>query len=128
MKIAVLDDNLIIGEMLQQALELAGYNVVVYSSPSAFFTDINAKEAKPASTPLDLMIIDLILLEGSSGVEVIHQVRNIFSNLPIILISEGSSWELEAATRTLPLVRILRKPFKMATLLSTVKELAPGTH
>lgn len=81
-------------------------------------------------TPLLMicMIIDLILLEGSSGVEVIHQVRKIFSNLPIILISEGCSWEIEAAMKALPSVRILRKPFKMATLLSTVKELAPGTH
>lgn len=128
MKIAVLDDNLIIGEMLQQALELTGYNVVVYSSPSAFFIGINAEESKPTSTPLDLMIIDLILLEGSTGVEVIHQMRNTFPNLPIILISEGSSWEIEAATKALPSVRILRKPFKMTTLLSIVKELAPGTR
>lgn len=128
MKIAVLDDNLIIGEMLQQALELARYRVVVYSSPSAFFTATNAEKAKPTSTPLDLMIIDLVLLEGSSGIEVIHQVRNIFADLPIILISEGSSWEIEAAAKALPSVRILRKPFRMATLLSMVKELTPGIH
>ncbi len=128
MKIAVLDDNLIIGEMLRQALELARYCVVSYSSPSAFFTATSAEKAKPTSTPLDLMIIDLVLLEGSSGVEVIQQVRNIYSNLPIILISEESSWEIEATMKTLPSVKILRKPFKVATLLSMVKELTPNTH
>lgn len=128
MKIAVLDDNLIIGEMLQQALELANYTAVVYSSPSAFFKDIYAEESKPTLARFDLIIVDLLLLENTSGVEVIHQARNIFPNLPVILISEGSSWEIEATMKALPKVRTLRRPFKMATLLSMVKELTADTH
>ena len=40
MKIAVLDDNLPIGEMLQQALELAGHTIIVYVSPSEFLANI----------------------------------------------------------------------------------------
>jgi len=124
LKIAVLDDNLIIGEMLQQGLELVGHAAVVYSSPSKFFTDIHAEEAKAASAPFDLIIVDLLLSEGISGAEVIHQVRNIFPDLPAVLISAGSSWEIEAARRALPTVRVLRKPFKMTTLLAMIKELS----
>jgi len=123
-KIAVLDDNLTIGEMLQQGLELAGHTVVLYSSPSKFLTDINAKEAKMAAAPFDLMIVDLLLSERTSGLEVIHQVRNIFPDLPAILISAGSSLEVEAARRALPGVRVLRKPFRIAALLTMMKELS----
>jgi len=121
-KIAVLDDNIIIGEMLQQSLELAGHSVVVYSSPSQFFAAINAEAPKTA--PFDLMIVDLLLSEGFSGVEVIQRVRNVFLDLPAILISAARSWEIEAARRALPTVRVLQKPFRMAALLATMKELS----
>jgi DNA-binding response OmpR family regulator len=121
MRIAVLDDNQIIGEMLQQYLELEGHTVVVYYSPSKFL--VNMIEPTSVSTPFDLMIVDLFLSEGISGEEVIHQVRNSFPDLPGILISAGSTWEIEAARRALPTVRVLRKPFNMATLLAMIQEI-----
>src|SRR5207244_11656302 len=121
MRIAVLDDNLTIGLMLQHGLELAGHTVAVYSSPSKFLADIIAPTTP--STSFDLIIVDLLLSEGFSGVDVIHQVRNTFPDLPVILISAGSTQEIEAASRALPTVRVLRKPFKRATLLALIKEL-----
>jgi DNA-binding response OmpR family regulator len=121
MRIAVLDDNQCIGEMLQHYLELEGHTVVVYCSPSKFLVTII--EPTTASTPLDLMIVDLFLSEGISGGEVIHHVRKIFPDLPVILISAASAWEIEAAKRGLPTVRVLRKPFSMASLLALIQEL-----
>jgi len=121
MRIAVLDDNQCIGEMLQLYLELEGHAVVVYCSPSKFLVTI--LEPTTASTPLDLMIVDLCLSEGISGGEVIPQVRKIFPDLPVILISAASAWEIEAARRGLPTVRVLRKPFSMASLLALIQEL-----
>lgn len=79
--------------------------VVVYSSPSTFFTDINAEEPKTASAPFDLIIVDLLLPERNSGVEVIHQVKNILPDLPVILISAGNYWVSEAARKASPTVR-----------------------
>ena len=121
MRIAVLDDNQSVCEMLQQYLELEGYSVVVYCSPSKFL--VNIIEPTTASTPFDLLIVDLFLSEGMSGGEVIHQVRKIFPDLPVILISAASAWEIEAAKRALPTVRVLRKPFSMASLLALLQEL-----
>src|SRR5438132_7435571 len=121
MRIAVLDDNRAIGEMLQQALELAGYTVIVYFSPTEFLAKII--EPTTVSTPFDLLIVDLSLTEGISGVEVIDQVRNTFPDLPIILISAESAWEIETAKRALPTVRVLRKLFSIAVLLAMIKEL-----
>ncbi len=121
MRIVVLDDNPTIGEMLQQGLGLAGHTVVVYFSPSKFLADIIGPT--PASTPFDLIIVDLFLPEGISGVEVIQQVSNTLPDLPVILISAGGSSDIEAATRALPEVRMLRNPFKIATLLKIIKGL-----
>ena len=121
MRIAVLDDNPTIGEMLQQGLGLAGHTVIVYFSPSKLLADIIGPTT--SSTPFDLIIVDLFLPEGISGVEVIHQVRNTFPDLPVILISAGGSLDIEAATRALPEVEVLRKPFKIATLLRMIKDL-----
>jgi DNA-binding response OmpR family regulator len=141
MKIAVLDDNLDMGEMLKQGLELAGHTVVVYSSPSAFLANFNAipyqslgnddqqegVKASPdqiwSSPPFDLIMIDLFLSEGFSGVQVIQQVWNTFPNLPAILTSAATSWEVEAARKALPTVVILRKPFTMAALWAITKEI-----
>src|SRR6202007_1626983 len=109
-KIAVLDDNPGIGEMLRHGLELVGHTVVVYTSPSKFFTDIKAEKPETVSVPFDLIIVDLRLSERTSGVEVIHQVRKIFPDLFVILISAAASWEIEAAREALPTVTVLKKP------------------
>ena len=125
MRIAVLDDNQCIGEMLQHYLELEGHTVVVYCRPSKFLANII--EPTTASIPFDLMIVDLFLSEGISegisGGEVIHQVRKIFPDLPVILISAASAREIEAAKRGLPTVRVLQKPFSLASLLALIQEL-----
>lgn len=120
MKIGVLDDNVAVGEMLQAGLQLAGHTVSVYFSPAKFLADICA----PTTTlpPFDLIIVDLLLAEEISGIEVINQVRKTFPDLPVILISAGSSWEIEAARRALPGIGVLRKPFRLTTLLSMVKK------
>src|SRR5689334_23318726 len=122
MRIAVLDDNVALSEMLQHVLELAGHTVVVYNNPSKFLAKII--EPTTASIPFDLLIVDLLLEEGMSGVEVIHRAGNSFPALPVILISTGSSWQIEAARRALPSVKVLRKPFSLSTLLAMVKELS----
>jgi DNA-binding response OmpR family regulator len=121
LRIAVLDDNPDIGEMLQIGLELYGHTVASYFNPSTFLSTL--MEPTSASTPFDLLIIDLFLSEGISGVEVVQQVWNAFPDLPVILISACSSWQIEPARRALPGVRVLRKPFSLATLLAMVKEL-----
>src|ERR1700692_4620434 len=114
MRIGILEDNIFIGEMLQQGLKLEGHPVVVYYSPTEFLAHIS--EPTIASTSFDLVIIDLFFSEGISGVEVIHHVRRILPDLPVIFIPVGSSWQIEAARRALPTVRVLRKPFSMTIL------------
>ena len=120
MQIAVLDDNVDVGEMVKEGLQLAGHTVRVYFSPSKFLADI--RDSTTALTSLDLLIVDLDLAEGISGVEVITQVRTTFPNLPVIFISAGSFREIEAARRAVPGIEVLRKPFMLRTLLTMVKK------
>ena len=123
LRIAVLDDNLGIGEMLQTGLELSGgHTVVTFFNPSKFLETL--VESTTISTPFDLLIVDLFLNEGISGVDVIHQVWKTFPNLPVILISAASSWQIEPARRALPGVNVLQKPFSLATLLAMVEDLS----
>ncbi len=121
MKVAVLDDNQNIGEMLKTGLELDGHSVDVYYSPSKFVADMIAPAN--ASAPYDLIIVDLFLTEGTSGVEVVRQVWNTFPGLPVILITAGSFLEVDAARRALSTVTVLRKPFRISALLAMVREL-----
>jgi DNA-binding response OmpR family regulator len=123
LRIAVLDDNFVIGEMLQTGLELKGYTVVAYDKPSKLLATFMGPLT--VSTSFDLLIVDLFLGEGLSGVEVIHQVWKAFPDLPVILISAGAFWQIEPARRALPGVRVLHKPFSLATLLAMIQEVSP---
>jgi DNA-binding response OmpR family regulator len=121
MRIAVLEDDITIGELLQQGLKLEGHTVVVYYSPTEFLANII--ESMTATTSFDLIIVDFFISEGISGAEVIHQVRYTFPDLPAIFIAVGSSSQIDAARRAVPTVRVLRKPFSMTTLLAMIREL-----
>lgn len=122
MKIAVLDDNAAVGQMLQDALHLVRHTVSVFLSPSQFLAVLNRPHT--AQPPFDLIIVDLLLSEGMSGLDVITRVRKTFPDLPAILITAGTSWDVEAARRSMPDIKILRKPFSLAALLNIVKELS----
>ena len=121
MRIAVLEDDITIGEMLQDGLKLEGHTVIVYYSPIEFLAKII--EPATASTSFDLIIVDLFISEGISGAEVIHQVRHTFPVLPVIFIASGSSLQIEAARRAMPTVRVLQKPFSMTALIAMIREL-----
>jgi DNA-binding response OmpR family regulator len=121
MRIAVLEDNITVGEMLEQGLKLEGHTIVVYYSPTEFLAQVI--EPTTASTSFELIIVDLFFSEGISGGEVIHRVRQTYPDLPLIFIATGSSWQIEAARRAVPGVRVLGKPFSLTTLLAMIREL-----
>jgi DNA-binding response OmpR family regulator len=121
MQIAILDDNVDVGDMIKEGLQLAGHTVSLYLSPSKFLTDL--RDPTKGLRSLDLLIVDFDLAEGISGVEVIIQVRIIFPNLPVIFITAASTREIDAARRAIPGLEVLRKPFRMSALLTMVKNL-----
>ncbi len=114
MKIGLLEDNPAILDYMTTALQMAGYSVE--------WEDL----ANPL--PYEVVIIDLLLpgnMPGLAAVEHIHQLISP-KRLPIIIISACSQAELEQVKEQLPDVPVLRKPFKMNTLLQLIEKMNPS--
>lgn len=130
MNIVVLDDNPDITGMLEVALEMKGHSIKVFSSGiqlldalEPFFVAHNA--SAPPRFPFDLLIVDLFLPDDISGVDVITTIeQRLFpSSVPAILITGSGDVQIEHAQAALPVVPILRKPFKLSTLFQTIEHI-----
>jgi two-component system cell cycle response regulator CpdR len=111
-RVLVVDDSAPIRDFVAQALENAGFEVVAVTSTRA------AAEAL-ASEPIDLLVTDVTLLDGS-GTALARSARAVQPELPIVLMS--GTEELDAAFDA-----ALTKPFDEKTLLETVAR-AMGAH
>jgi len=95
--------------------------VSTHTSASAFLADVIGEET--VSSNFDALIIDLILPGQLSGTEVVQQVRKVHPELPIIIISAAGDKEIDQAARELRSVTIIRKPFRIQSLLATIEML-----
>lgn len=118
-KIFVIDDDVYIGDMLEEALRKAGYEVFrAYSGTEALL--LLEKE-----TP-DLVLLDL-MLPGLSGEEVLSKIREI----PVIVVSAKSGLEDKVNLLMDGACDYLTKPFEIRELLARIavqlrKTKAPG--
>ena len=77
--IIVVDDELVIRELLESFLSMAGYRVTAV--PSAFEAEAMAARVKP-----DLVITDL-QLEESDGLEMVSRLKALLPDTPMILLT-----------------------------------------
>ena len=122
-RILVIDDDVQFRQMLRQALERHGYEVVEAQ---------NGREGLKLyiQTPIDLVITDIIMPE-KEGVETIIEFKRDFPDVKIIAISGGSR-RLDAGdclyyVESLGLPHTFIKPFDHEKLLEAVKELLDET-
>jgi len=118
MKIAILEDQPDILELLTTALELAGHRAYPYCTGTSLVETLFTPQSKHAPLPYDLLIIDLYLPATPSGLEVINSIHQHISprTLPIILTSATSQSELSDMQAQLPTVTFLRQPFHLKEL------------
>ena len=123
MNIGLLEDNPAILDYMTVALEMAGHKVRTYTYGSSLIETLLPSSGVRYPLPHDLIIVDLLLPGGMSGFETIQQIQEVIplSELPIIMISAGSQEEIEYVKTNLPLVPVLRKPFKMHALLQLIE-------
>lgn len=117
-RILVIDDDWQMREMMHQALERAGYEVVDAANGKI---GLNLHRDKP----VDLVITDLIMPE-KEGIETIRELRKDYPELKIIAISGGGRASAEgylSVAKTIGADRTLSKPFDLKNILETVKEL-----
>ncbi len=117
-RILVIDDDWQMREMMHQALDRAGYDVVDAANGKI---GMNIQRQGPA----DLVITDLIMPE-KEGIETIRELRKDFPGLKIIAISGGGRAGADgylSVAKTIGADRTLSKPFDLKQILDTVGEL-----
>ncbi|HPR31393.1 MAG TPA: response regulator [Prolixibacteraceae bacterium] len=113
-RIAVVEDELIIAESIVSALQILGYTVF---EPATHYT--SALELIQKEKP-DLVFIDIRLAGSRDGIDLGHEINSRF-NIPFIFLTSNSDPStIERAKKTLPAGYLL-KPFTKADLYSSVE-------
>lgn len=114
-EVLVVEDNYDICEMIKDILGEQGYNVTIAR---------NTKTALEAAEKIKphLIILD-IWLEGNhlDGIGLLKKLKQMFNEVPIIMISGHANVELAASTIRFGAYDFIEKPFKTEKLLIVVK-------
>jgi len=119
--ILVIDDDIDLRVIFQEALRAEGYEVSVAADGAQ---GIALQRKQRAS----LLITD-IFMPDKDGLETIRDFREEFPSVPIIAISGGGSLKIGGSLFTakeLGAAVILRKPFEMSDLLRSVAAVLNG--
>lgn len=107
--IAVIDDDIYIGDMLEKALSQEGYQVLrAYSGTEALLL---FEHRKP-----DLVLLDL-MLPGLAGEQVLGHLKGI----PVIVVSARTSVDDKVELLTEGAVDYVTKPFEIRELLARIR-------
>lgn len=123
MRIGVVEDHSEILNYLTFVLEGARHSVYPHLSGASLMNRLFVERAEGAALPYDLVLLDLWLPGGLSGLEVLEYVRQVLSadELPVLIISSASRNQLARLAQRFPDVSILRKPFRVKDLLQSVE-------
>jgi PAS domain S-box-containing protein len=114
LKVLLVEDDPDVAELVEAMLRELGHSVV-----PAF--DARSALTRAASEPdLGLMLTDVIMPGGKSGVELAHEITRLRPGLPVIL-SSGYTGETLAGAERAPWP-LLRKPYSIETLSSMITE------
>jgi DNA-binding NtrC family response regulator len=117
-RILIVDDNINLRGILRQILESAGHQVREAS---------NGVEAMKVLSegPAELVITDVIMPD-KEGIETVIEIRKIFPDMKIIVMSAGGRFGPEDYLETATVFganRTIAKPFSRNDILKTVQEL-----
>ncbi|HEY6542541.1 MAG TPA: response regulator [Ktedonobacteraceae bacterium] len=112
MKILVVDDKPDILDVLQQILEMEGYDVVTASDGAKVLPLMHTEQP-------DLLLLD-IWLPGCDGREICRQIKQqeFLWHIPVLLMSAHRDVQQMVAQTSAD--GYLQKPFQISTLLTTI--------
>lgn len=119
-RIAILEDSADLAANLQEAFTRSGYHASTFASAS----DLSSEAA---IAPFDAYIVDW-WLGGQTAADALRAIRRAQPAAPMILttgaIASGNAAEEEIARMALTLrIQVIEKPFRLALLISQVKQL-----
>ncbi len=122
MRIGILEDDPGICAMLQEMLETSGYEVSTYNRGLDILAAIITEESTLLLPQFDVLLIDLFIPGEIAGAQVIHQVKTLYPDLHIVVVSAASLQDLQTVQIRYPGVRVLPKPFKLRDLLTAIQQ------
>ncbi len=108
--------------MLQEMLETSGYEVSTYNRGLDILAAIITEESTLLLPQFDVLLIDLFIPGEIAGAQVIHQVKTLYPDLHIVVVSAASLQDLQTVQIRYPGVRVLPKPFKLRDLLTAIQQ------
>ena len=125
MNIALLEDNPAILDYMSTALRMAGHTIYTHTDGHSLLAALFHQADVSTPLPYDLLIVDLLLPGNISGAETIRRIHQTIpsGSLPIIIVSACSEGELAQVSASFPHIPILRKPFRMSSLLHIIEQL-----
>jgi DNA-binding NtrC family response regulator len=115
-RVLLVEDQEGLRNSLERGLRLHQYEVLAVAT-------IAEAQAALQSERIDLLLTDVTLPGTSSGFNLAAWARDRRPGLPILLISGMALFFAPPELRDDPAVRLLAKPFQMATLVSNLTEL-----
>jgi CheY-like chemotaxis protein len=112
--ILLVDDEELVRQISADELSETGHHVLEAASAPDALMLLRAGE------PVDLVVTDVAMPGGMSGIELAREVRRLRRDLPVLLIT---GYDLHLAQSPDVMFPVLRKPYRPAELRAKVQEI-----
>jgi DNA-binding response OmpR family regulator len=120
-RLLVADDSETVLLMLQRRLEMEGYEVVTATDGIQALERLRETEANPP----DVILLDA-MMPNKSGTEVLEELRESGSKIPVLMISAHLDAQEPDRMRSLGANDCIPKPFEWEDLIAKIEELSPS--
>jgi CheY-like chemotaxis protein len=117
-RLLVADDSETVLLMLKRRLEMEGYEVVTATDGAEALDRFKSKGAEP-----DVILLDA-MMPNMSGIEVLQQIRDSGSKVPVMIISSHLDAQEPERMRKLGANDCVPKPFEWDDLIGKIEKLA----
>ena len=116
-RILVVEDDPEVRELTARTLDTLGYR-------TCSVIDAQAARLELSRDPnIDLILLDIVLPGGVSGIELGNELHHDYPNLPIVFMSGYAAPTTMGNQDFIKTVPLLRKPFNRATIATTLQDI-----
>ena len=120
-KIMIVDDQFVSRELFKLYIEQSGEYEVLYCIDTAMFADTYALKA-----PLDLVIMDILMNDGSNGLDAAKKIKKLKPDLKIIAVTSMPEVSWMERARKIGIESFWYKDVSEETLTEIVKRTLKG--
>lgn len=113
LKILVVDDKKVIGDLFDFTLGYSGHIITVLDNPKDVLNVVRDND-------FDIAFLDIVMPE-KDGVELLQELRTIAPKLPVIMMSGYSVEDKKTRALELGAITCLKKPFEIDDVKRVIK-------